>query len=355
MAVNNKTAAKAAAKEQAPLLMITPSPHFHQRISTRMLMTDVLIALVPSVLAATLFYGPRTLLLLAVSITVCVLSEYVSRRVMRRSNTIGDLSAVVTAVILVMNVPVSMPLWQLALGAVAAIVVAKQIFGGIGQNFVNPAMIARIMLVTSFGSSFMRYSTPDFMIKHGLVDHVSDLSKVDAITSASPLTALKLGAEGVANAPSLKDMIFGLHSTAAIGETCSIAILIGLAYLLIRKVIKIHIPLAYVGTVAILSLLYGGFDFNFMIYQILAGGLLFGAVFMATDYSTSPLTDKGKIIFGIGLGVITCLIRFWGSLPEGVSYSIVLMNIFTTHIDNWTRTPIFGAKEAEQLQKEAQG
>lgn len=351
MAENNKTTAKAKTAEQMPLLVISSSPHFHARISTQSLMRDVLIALTPSVIAATVLFGPRTLLLLAVAIAVCVLSEYLSRKAMKRSNTISDLSAVVTAVILVLNLPVEMPIWQLVLGCVAAIVVAKQIFGGIGQNFVNPAMIARIMLVTSFGGSFTRYSAPAYWIKKGLVDNVTS---VDAVTSATPLTALKAGVSGVSSAPSMKDMLLGLHSTAAIGETCAVAILLGLIYLLVRRVIKIHIPLAYVGTVALLSLLYGGFDVQFMVYQILSGGLLFGAVFMATDYSTSPLTDKGKIIYGIALGVITCLIRFWGSLPEGVSFSIILMNILVPHIDNWTRTPIFGQKEAEQLKKEAQ-
>lgn len=334
------------APEQAPMLLLASSPHFHGRVSTRSLMLDVIIALIPVVIATTILYGMRTLLLVAVAIAACVLSEYVSRKVMKRSNTIGDLSAVVTAIILVMNVPVNMPIWQLVLGCVAAIVVAKQIFGGIGQNFINPAMVARIMLVTSFGSSFSKFSAPQVFV---------DKSTMDAMTSASPLSALKTGVEGMANAPSLKDMFFGLHSTTAIGETCAAAILIGFIYLLVRKVIKPHIPLSYVATVAVLSFLYSGFNFEFVAYQILAGGLLFGAVFMATDYSTSPLTDKGKLIFGVCLGLITCLIRFWGNMAEGVSFSIILMNIFTTHIDNWTRTPIFGAKEAEQLQKEAQG
>ncbi len=356
MAVKKKGAPRGkTSSAKTPLLILSSSPHFHSRVSTQRLMGDVLIALIPAVIAATVFYGPRTLLMLAVAIAVCVLSEYLARKVMQRPNTISDLSATVTAVILTLNLPIDMPLWQLALGCVAAIIVVKQIFGGIGQNFVNPAMTARLMLVTSFGSSFTRYSTPDFMIKHGLVDSVRSLSEVDAITSASPLTALKAGPAGVASAPSIKDMIFGLHSTAAIGETCTIAILIGLIWLLARRVIKIHIPLAFVGTVAVLSLLFSGFDFTFMLYQLLSGGLLFAAVFMATDYTTSPLTNKGKIIYGIGLGVITCLIRFWGNLPEGVSFSLILMNIFVPHIDNWTRTPIFGQKEAERLEKEAQG
>lgn len=348
----DKKTVEKKAQEKAPVLILKGSPHFHGPVSTRNLMLDVIIALIPAMLAAVLIYGARTLLLLAVSIVFAVASEYISRKVMKRNNTISDLSAVVTAIILALNVPVSIPLWQLALGAVAAIVVAKQIFGGIGQNFVNPAMIARIMLVTSFGSSFSKYSTPGFMLKHGLADAVNSAETIDIMSSASPLTYLKEGVAGVAEAPSLKDMFFGLHSTAAIGETCAAAVLIGLIYLLVRGVIKIHIPLAYVGTVAVLSLLYSGFDFNFMLYQILAGGLLFGAVFMATDYATSPLTNRGKVIYGIGLGLITCLIRFWGNMPEGVSFSIILMNIFTVHIDNWTRTPIFGAKEAEQLQKE---
>lgn len=325
------------AKEQAPVLLLSSSPHFHVNKSTNQVMLDVVIALVPALIAASAIFGLRVLLNVAVSVATCVVAEYASKRIMKRRNTISDLSAVVTGVILGLNVPAAMPVWQLMLGAVGAIVLAKEIFGGIGQNFVNPAMIARLMLVVSFGNSFQN-SLP--------------VNAVDAASSATPLAILKNGADAVANAPALQDMFLGVHGSLAVGETSALAILIGGAYLLIRKVIKPHIPLVYLSTVAILALLFSGFDVMFMVYQLLSGGLLFAAFFMATDYSTSPLTNKGKIVFAIGLGVLTAVIRFWGSLPEGVSYSIVIMNILTVHIDNWTRSPIFGYSK-KNVKKEA--
>ncbi len=316
---------------QSKVLLLSASPHFHAKSDTSKIMLDVIIALLPAVIAATVIFGWKVLLNIVVSVLTCVVAEYVSRKVMKCEMTISDLSAVVTGIILALNVPADFPVWQLMLGAIGAIVIAKQIFGGLGQNFVNPAMIARLMLVVSFATSFV-VSQP-----------VLGYSSVDAASSATPMAILGSGTTD--GAPSLMDMFFGVHGSLAVGETCAAAILLGLIYLLVRKVIKPHIPVAYVGTVAVLSLLFGGFDLNFVLYQILGGGLLFGAVFMATDYATSPLTNKGKIVFGIGLGLITCVIRFWGNLPEGVSYSIVIMNILTPHIDNWTRSPIFGQQK----------
>lgn len=306
-------------------------------------MADVLIALLPSLIVATMIFGLRTLLLLAISIASAVLAEGLSQKAMKRPQTIQDLSSVVTAVILTLNLPITIPIWQLIFGTFFAIIVVKTAFGGLGENIVNPAMTARIVLVSAFGSSFAVNSQP---LEWARTFVNSSAIAVDATSSASVLGQLKNGTESL---PTIINLLFGTQGTLAIGETSAFAILLGAGYLLIRGVIKWHIPLAYIGTVAVLSFFYGGFSGSYVLYHLLSGGLLFGAVFMATDYATSPITNKGKIIFGIGLGLITCTIRFWGNLPEGVSFSIILMNIFTPHIDRYTRTKPLGKAEREAL------
>lgn len=325
--------------ELAPNLLISASPFIRDSKKTSTLMRDVLIALVPVIIAATLIFGTRTLLMLAVAIVTAVLTEFVAQKLMHRRQTIGDLSAVVTAVLLVLNLPVEFPIWQLILGTIFAIAIVKQVFGGIGQNFVNPAVTARVALVASFAGSFAINSRPVNWVLEALGNGA------DAASSASPLATMARGVEGLANAPDLSHMFWGAHDTLAIGETSMIALGLGLIYLLVRKVIKIHIPLAVLGTVALCAFFFGQFNLDFVLYQLMSGGIVFVAIFMATDYATSPLTNKGKIIFGIGVGLITCIIRFWGSLPEGASYALIIMNIFTPHIDRWTVRRVFGKEE----------
>ena len=344
--------------------IITSSPYLRQAKNTRMIMLDVLIALLPCVLAATIIYGTRSLLITLVAVAFAVLSEGLSRRVMKRPQTIGDLSAVVTGVILALNLPIDIPLWQVALGSVFAIVICKQIFGGLGQNIFNPAMVTRIAMMSAFSASFMTASRPVQWILDRFPDVIAEstasatssataAATMDALSNPTPLQHFKDSGELFDNVNNIFVNVFlGAHDTLAIGETCIAAILIGGAYLLLRGVIKFYIPVTYIGTVALLSLIYGGFDPSFVGFQMLVGGLLFAAFFMATDYASSPLTNAGKVVYGIGLGLITCFIRFWGSLPEGVSYSIIIMNILTPHIDRWTRHKAFGQREKEEMDKD---
>lgn len=333
--------------EQTPHLIMTSSPHIRGSRTTRSIMLDVLIALTPVAIAATLIYGTRTLLILAVAILTAILTEGIGQKLMGRPQTIGDLSAVVTACILSFNLPIDMPLWQVAIGALFAIAIVKLIFGGLGQNFMNPAAGARVALLASFGGSFVMSSKPVQWVLEA-IDGVS-AATVDAASSASPLSILKQGSGAISNMPEYKHMLFGTHQTFAIGETAIIAILIGGAYLLIRGVIKWQIPLSILTTVAVASYFYGGFNLDFVAYQLLSGGVMFAAFFMATDYATSPLTNKGKIIFGISLGLLACFIRFWGSMPEGVAFAIIIMNILTPHIDRWTVRRAFGSEKKEPL------
>lgn len=288
-------------------LIVSSSPHIRGGRSTQSIMRDVLIALAPCVVAGTVFFGFRALLLVAVTGASAVLAEYLSRMVMKREQTAQDLSALVTGVILGLILPVECPLLIAAFGSVAAIVVVKQMFGGIGQNFANPACTARIILLVSFS---------------GVSKFTPTLYAADAVTSATPLAAEK-GAYG------LWDLFLG-NVPGCVGETCAIAILIGFAYLLARRVITPTVPLAFIGTAALMALICG----QDVPYQLLSGGLLFGAVFMATDYATSPVTFVGKIIFGAGCGIFTILIRTYASLPEGVSYAILLMNIIAPRLDD---------------------
>ncbi len=315
-------------------LTVSPSPHVRSRETTTGIMLDVILALIPALAMSVYYFGLRALLLTFVCVISAVLSEYVSRKVMKRNNTIGDLSAIVTGLILALNLPASLPLWMGALGSIVAIVVVKQMFGGIGQNFVNPAMTARIVLMVSFPTAMAHWVAP-----------FAGSWSPDAVTAATPMAVLA-GVEGgdvsaVADSlPSLTGMLFGAHG-GSMGEVCSLALIAGGLYLIIRKVISPIIPFCFIGTVALVMLIAGG-NLEYMTYQLLGGGLMLGAFFMATDYSTSPLNKKGKIIFGIGCGLITSIIRLFGSLPEGVSFSIILMNILVPHIENLTTPKPFG-------------
>lgn len=311
-------------------LIVSSSPHIRSGVTTRQIMLDVILALVPVAVASVFLFGPRVLLILAVTIFSCVLSEYVCRRVMKRENTIGDLSAAVTGVLLAFSLPVTIHPLMAAFGGVMAIVVVKQMFGGIGQNFVNPALTARIILMNSFPAPMPAWEKP-----------FSYLSPADAMSAATPLGLLKQGASAD-QLPSLLHLFIG-DRAGCLGETCALALLLGGIYLVVRRVITPVIPLCYLGTAAVLSLAMG----RNVLLDLLSGSLMLGALFMATDYATSPLTIRGQVVFAVGCGVITMLIRNFGSLPEGVSYSIVLMNILVPLIDSATRPTAFG-KEAVQ-------
>ncbi len=314
-------------------LTVSASPHFRSRQTTSGIMLDVIIALVPSLVAAYIIFGVRTLILSAVSVAACVIFEYLSRRIMKRHNTISDLSAVVTGLLLAFNVPATMPVWTVIIGDFFAIVIAKQFFGGIGQNFVNPALIGRIVMMSSFPSKMGSFPEP--------------LVSTIPLTSATPLASLK---SGVMPEQSLLGMFLGLRG-GCLGEVCIAALLLGFVYLLVRKVISWHIPVCYIGTVAVIMLIAGKGDFVYMLYELMAGGLVLGAVFMATDYTTSPVSKKGKIIYAVGCGVITSLIRIFGNLPEGVSFSIIIMNILVPHIEHITTPKPFGTPKKEKEEK----
>jgi len=298
------------------LLVVSPSPHIRSKNSTQRIMLDVILAMLPILVASVLIFGARALAVVAVCVVSCVFFEWGFEKLLKRENTVTDLSAVVTGMLLAFNLPASIPLWQAAFGSLVAIVVVKQLFGGIGKNFANPAIVARIVLLLSFAGSMSDFAT-----------------KNDAISSATPLSG------GVM--PSMIDLFLGKHG-GSLGETCALAILLGGVYLLVRRVISWHTPVVFIATVALLTFLLG----ENAAEHVLTGGLLLGAFFMATDYTTTPSTKWGKVIFGVGCGLITVLIRVFGNYPEGVSFAILFMNILTPYIEIWTRRrPLGGAKK----------
>ena len=303
-------------------LLVTASPHIRDAVSTRYLMGSVCLALVPTLFAATLIFGVRALVLTAVTVLSCVAMEYIWCVFTRRPVSVGDLSAVVTGLLLAFNLPATVPLWIAMIGAFVAIIIVKMMFGGIGCNFANPAIVARIVLATGFTAR--------------MSDYVFPATGVDAFSAATPLA--------VAQAPgseSYLTLLLGAHG-GALGETCALTLLIGGVYLMVARVVHPAIPVSYLATVAVFSLLCG----QDPIYQLLSGGLLLGAFFMATDYVTSPYTTWGKILYGVGLGLLTGLIRFFGNSPEGVSYAILLMNILTPHLNRLTRQRPLGGGRA---------
>ena len=320
-------------------LNVTASPHIQDNSSTRKLMLNVIIALLPCVVASTIIFGARTLLVVGVTVAASVLFEYLYCHLMKKPNPVGDLSAVVTGMILALNMPVTMPLWIAIVGAFIAIVLMKQLFGGIGMNFANPALVARIVLFTGFASRMTAFVNPPKAAR------TLQIMGVDGASSATPLQV-----EGGVGKYPLMDLFMGVHG-GVMGETCALAILIGLAWLLITRTITATIPVTYVGSYAVFSFLLnvgelGAADAGMLVlHEVLAGGLLFGAVFMATDYVTSPFTLKGKIVFGIGLGLITFGIRAFGNMAEGVSYAILLMNLFVPYINDLTRQVPLGYKK----------
>lgn len=316
-------------------LQITVSPHIRSSITTGGIMLDVVIALLPALAAAVWLFGARALYITAICVLACVLSELIFQLITKRTPSIGDLSAVVTGMLLAFNLPVSILEWQAIVGSVVAIVIVKQLFGGIGCNFANPAITARIVLLLSFSQSMTYWTKP------------AGFSSGDLISSATPLA---LAAQGTEKLPPLFDLAIGKHA-GCMGETCALALLIGGVYLLIRRVITWHTPVAFIGTVFLISFFAGDFSLETALYQILSGGLMLGAFFMATDYATSPPTGRGKLLFGIGCGVITAAIRLWGTYPEGVSFAILLMNILTPYITKLCARKVFGAVRVEKVQK----
>ncbi len=303
-------------------LIVSSSPHITGKASTRRIMLDVIIALVPAALASIVIFGPLSIAIIALGIVSAVLSEFICRKIMKRDNTIGDLSAVLTGLLLALNLPaIPESLWMAPLGSAIAIVVVKQFFGGIGHNFANPAMVGRIVLMMSFAGSMSQWPAP-----------LAWFSGADAVAQATPLAG---------GSASTLDMLLGIRG-GCLGETCAIAIILGLVYLCVRRVITPLIPAVFCGTTVLCCWLFSGLEAT-PISTLLSGGLLFGSVFMATDYVTSPATNRGKAVYAIGCGLITALIRTFGSLPEGVSFAILIMNILTPHIDNMFKVKPFGA------------
>lgn len=308
-------------------LLMSSSPHIRSNASTSRIMLDVLIALIPASLAGVYFFGLDAALTIIVCVVSCVLFEYLTRKLLKRSNTISDLSAAVTGLLLALNLPPAIPKWMAVVGSFFAIVVIKQLFGGIGQNFINPALGARVFMLVAYGTKMTRWTAP------------RGVDASDAISAATPLGILKEGGE----LPGYLDMFIGKIG-GSLGETSALALIIGGLYLLIRKVISWEIPVIYIGTVALLSWILGpdGFMTGDPLFHVLAGGLLIGAIFMATDYTTSPMTKKGAVIYAFGCGLLTVIFRLYTNMPEGVSYAIMLMNVAVPLIDRYTAPKPFG-------------
>lgn len=311
-------------------LLVTASPHIRDTSTTRGLMGNVLIALVPCIVASGLIFGYGALVTVAVTTLACVAFEYLYTLLRKKPNPVGDLSACVTGVILALNVPAGMPLWICIVGAFVAIVVVKQLFGGIGYNFANPALVGRIALFLGFATRMTDYVYPDMA--------------VDALASATPLA---VDAGGV----SLLDMFLGLHG-GMMGEVCTLAILLGLAYLLATRTISFAIPGSIVITMFVLEMLATGFDVHVTLVELMGGGLLFGAVFMATDYVTSPFTTGGKVIYGIFIGLLTFIIRSFGSMNEGMSFAILMGNLLTPWFNAWTHQIPLGRVKPGKAKKD---
>ena len=316
-------------------LLVSPSPHLHTKTSTKSLMRDVVIALLPAVVVSVLFYGWSELLVLGVSVVSCVLLEYlITKYLLRKTCTVGDYSAVVTGILLALNLPATTPWWIVFIGAVVAIGVAKMTFGGLGQNLFNPAIVGRVFLLISFPAQMTDWTRPQGFIGGGL----------DALSGATPLGLAKEG--GVAAVADLDylDMLF-YNIGGSAGELSAIAIIAGFIYLLARRVIRPYITLSILVTVALFSDIFWMIDpatYTDPVFNLLTGGVLLGSVFMATDYVTSPMSNVGGIIYGVGIGVITMLIRYFGAYPEGMSFAILIMNSVVPLINKWCHTKKYG-------------
>ena len=307
------------------ILNVASSPHLRHPDTTQGIMLDVLSALIPASIFGSVIFGWRAALVLAVTTASAFVFEYLWNIILKKPQSAFDLSALVTGLILGLNLPSTIPLWMAVIGSFIAIIIVKQFFGGIGHNFANPAMTARIALMVSFPAAMTKYVTP---------------FAVDTVTSATPLASLS---NSTVSSATLKDAFFGIQG-GCIGETSAFFLIIGGLYLLIRRVINPVIPLSFIGTVALCSLIAG----QNVGLAVFSGGLMLGAIFMATDYTTSPTTNWGKLVFGIGCGLITFVIRRFGALPEGVSYSILIMNILTPYINRLTARKPFGFIKAKE-------
>ena len=305
-------------------LTVTAAPHIHSGASTNRIMLDVIVALLPVTVASVVIFGLQSLLIIAACVISAVAAEFLFDLATGKKSTIGDFSAVVTGLLLALNLSTNVPVWQCVVGSVFAIVCVKCFFGGLGCNFANPAIAGRVFMLLTFSQ----------------VAGGANPTIVDVTTSATPLELLAKGEE----VPSLLNMFLGLHG-GAIGETCAAALLLGFVYLLVRKVITWHTPVVFIATVFVCYLVATGFDVTAALYQVLAGGLMIGAIFMATDYVTTPINTKGRVVFALGCGVITFIVRFFCAYPEGVSFSILIMNILAPYIEKWTASePLGGVK-----------
>ena len=311
-------------------LVVSSSPHIHTNESVRRIMLDVLIALFPACVSSVLFFGFRSVVIILSAVCACMLSEFVYEKAVKRETTVSDLSAAVTGVLLGLNMPPTIPIWMLVIGSMFSIIIVKQLYGGLGKNFLNPALAGRCFMLIAWAGAMTNFSAPAF---------------VDAATSATPLAVMKNGADG--NMPTVVSAFLGAKG-GSIGETSGLCLLIGFVYLLIRRVVTCRIPLTYIITFAVLTFFFGdnttGMSMAvFTLMQILTGGLLLGAFFMATDYVTTPTTPRGQYIFALGCGILTFVIRRFGGYPEGVSFSILLMNVASPLIETLTVPKPFGA------------
>ena len=297
-------------------LVVSTSPHICSKITTQKIMGDVLIALAPAAIAAVVLFGMKALLLLAVCISTCVISEFLFNLAVKKKQTVTDLSACVTGTLLALSIPATTSVWQCIVGSVFAIVIVKCAFGGIGSNFANPAVTARVFMLVAFTATVAGGTATKFQ-------------NADLVTGATPLAAIKAGETTAL--PSLLDMFLG-NRAGAIGETCALALILGGIYLIARKVINWYSPVIFIGTVFVLSLIIKQ-DLSLALYEVLGGGVVIAAFFMITDYSSTPINKLGKMVFALGCGLVTVLIRFWGTYPEGVSFAILLMNIVSPYIE----------------------
>ena len=322
-------------------LLVSPSPHIHAKDSTKSLMLDVVIALIPAVICSVVFYGWQELLVLGVSVASCVLLEWaITKYMLKKPSTIGDLSAVIPGILLALNLPYTTPWWVVFVGAVVAIGVAKMTFGGIGQNIWNPALVGRVFLLVSFPTYMTTWNAP------------KGLFGADAVSGATPLGTIQEGlmqgasVQELTSAYNYKDLLFANLGGSA-GEVCALALLAGFVYLCCRKVIKPWITLSIFATVALTSLIFWGVNperFTDPLFNLLTGGLILGACFMATDYVTSPMSLWGGVVFGVGIGFLTMMIRYFGSYPEGVSFAILIMNSVVPLLNMWFKQKKFGRK-----------
>ncbi len=330
-------------------LSVSSSPHLVTKLDTKKTMQYVVLALVPAIVMATVYFGIGALLRVVLGGVFCWASEYLYNKVMKKKDTTGDCSFAVTGVILALNLPANFPIWMEAIGCVVAIVIVKCLYGGLGKNIANPAIVGRIVLLLSFTS---------YMTSWPLTTFQKAAAGVDAVTGATPLGQLS---DGAAVLPSLTDMLLG-NIGGAMGETCTVAILIGGVFLIWKKIISPIIPLTYIGTVFVFSLIYyacvGGAGqygaLGMAVFEVLAGGVCFGAFFCATDYVTSPIMDRGKYIYAIGCGLFTMIIRLFASYPEGASFAILFMNVMTPLIDRFVIRQYYGVAKKEKEEKKAQ-